>query len=111
MHLRRPHLILSQLLEFFEDDSIRITQENPDTKLLVVPNPATEFLFLEFSSADHGFERLDLYDRTGRMVKWEDLDPAKQVCFLDISHLPTGSFILRIHSSSASLTRQIIVMN
>jgi hypothetical protein len=73
----------------------------------IYPNPASETVTIEINQ-DTDFERVQLTDLTGRIVKeWDWTNSTKMT--LDISEIPSGYFILRMKSQHMEWSRKLLI--
>lgn len=75
----------------------------------VSPNPASDILTVKYTAYTEGDTQLDMMDMTGRLVltkKIEHLNSIEKTLDLDISHLQSGIYILKMGSSIKKLVLQ-----
>jgi hypothetical protein len=90
--------------------------ETPDYKdvnrkhFLLYPNPARDFISLEYKSSINETLRLEILDPAGRMILSEHLlnSSGEQYYRTDISGLAPGFYICRISGNSISMTSKFI---
>lgn len=70
------------------------------------PNPARDFVNIHFS---HGEGDLSLYDASGRKVASQLV--RSQDTSLDVSHLPSGNYILSIEQNFTKFVTMLVVKN
>jgi hypothetical protein len=85
---------------------IGIAENDPRDVVKVYPNPAVSFLMVE-SGDLHEQLVLGLYDLQGRQVMEQAVVPGQGI---DISGMPTGLYIYRVHSSSRYISQGKIVI-
>jgi len=68
------------------------TQEN---SVKIYPNPSADFIFIK---GDSPFERYDIYDLSGRIVRSENLINNE----INVKNLAAGKYILGLHSAKTS---------
>ena len=62
--------------------------------LTIYPNPATETIAFQFPSEVQGEVQIELYDLTGKVLEKRAISPTTS---LNISHLPTGIYVLKAY--------------
>jgi len=78
-----------------------------------IPNPCSRRAVIPFSLAHSGFVRITLHSHEGRFVRDlldERREPGDQSLTIDVSDLPAGTYIYRLHFDRAELSRSIIVV-
>ena len=88
---------------FFIVNNLAIGQPS-DIGVSIVPNPATDAVTV---SADGTLLALELRDLLGRTVLTQQ--PASTKTTLDVSTLPAGTYILRLHTPQGVATKKLIV--
>ena len=73
----------------------------------VYPNPATDKIFIESSSFNNTKEQsISLYNLYGQLILQQTM-PMANIC-IDISQLPSGTYMLKINDDKKSLVRKIV---
>ncbi|MBR0169237.1 MAG: T9SS type A sorting domain-containing protein, partial [Bacteroidales bacterium] len=70
----------------------------------VMPNPATERVQVLSS---FGLSRVEVFNAAGRKVM--DLKAEGMKATLDVSKLPSGAYLLRIHTPQGVTTKKLVV--
>lgn len=70
--------------------------------LTVFPNPMRTSIFIE--PGDNGFNRVALFDINGAMIKNDE----SQVREIDMSHLPKGTYFLKIYGEHGEVHKKIV---
>ena len=76
-----------------------------EPQLLVYPNPAPEFVFIQLDT-DHNWN-IALYDMNGRLV--ENRSNLRGLVKVDVNHLPNGVYTLNAQSNEMSYSSQLVV--
>jgi hypothetical protein len=86
---------------FLFDSSTGI-EEIPSVKLTVYPNPATDYLYIK---SEYPVEKVELYRLTGQLaaVKSDFTDK------IDVSALPAGCYLVRVHVNHTVFTQKVFV--
>lgn len=79
------------------------TQETFGVKLF--PNPAAEWLQIDFDHSKQPIEEVDIYDRQGRLVLHSNQRDATQQ-LINIQSLTTGNYYLHIHTNGGKAILQ-----
>ncbi len=87
----------------FEVLGTGIAQHDPSSMVSVYPNPSAGELFVRLGS--HGTGRVTILDLTGRVIAES---AAGSLLKLDISHLPAGSYNVRVISEGAAQYFRVI---
>lgn len=78
-----------------------------DDPLMVYPNPASDRVFIHFESKSINFEKVELYNAYGQLVKVVDVNSA--VMEIPVSTLATGTYIAKIFTEQGIVgTRPVI---
>ncbi|SHJ60880.1 Por secretion system C-terminal sorting domain-containing protein [Reichenbachiella agariperforans] len=85
-------------------NSPAITQEKQAFTLY--PNPTTHHLQVNQSGMD--IEWMEILDLTGKSYQQLQWTPASNGITLDLSHLPNGVYMLRLHTAQKSYTQRFI---
>ena len=88
---------------FFIVNNLAIGQPS-DMGVSIVPNPATDAVTV---SADATLLTLELRDLLGRTILTQQ--PASTKTTVDVSTLPAGTYILRLHTPQGIATKKLIV--
>lgn len=73
------------------------------------PNPASSEVILESRMLAQGITTLQVADMQGRFMSVDSSRPSSTSVRLNINHLPTGDYILRVETGQGSLTKRILV--
>jgi len=93
----------------WEKDVYTLESENQSetASLKVYPNPVTDFIGLK-THLEGDFD-LQILDMQGKIVLSEKLFlQAENSLQLDLKHLPSGQYVLRLNNGSQQLTQKII---
>lgn len=78
-----------------------------DDPLMVYPNPASDRVFIHFESKSINFEKVELYNAYGQLVKVVDVNSA--VMEIPVSTLATGTYFAKIFTEQGIVgTRPVI---
>ena len=75
---------------------------------VIFPNPASRNLYVEFPTK-HRFERLEIYDCSGRMVYQSSISPNDSVITVQCEELETGIYFVRMRSNESIVTKRLAV--
>lgn len=95
--------------------SIKLSEINLDelsneTYVAVYPNPTIDKLIIDWSRNDIDIPSIEIYTINGRNVLEEKLQPTNErKAEIDVSYLPSGTFILKIKTHSTVIYKQLIV--
>lgn len=79
----------------------------PKNAMNLFPNPATNQLFMEGSSADKSTIRL--VDIQGRVVKEQQLTPFEGIVPIDISNMPAGFYFVHWQTNTGLVTKKVVL--
>ena len=84
--------------------------ENANNPLLY-PNPASEFVFLNFNSATEGLVNLQIVNSIGQLVKQQAVNiiNGPNLLKIDVNDIRPGMYILRINKGELNLTRKFVI--
>lgn len=93
----------TRYLSFQVSSPNSISQQELKNNATIVPNPATDIISVE---SEEIIQELLLYNLNGKIVK--QIFPANAAATLNISELPSGSYILQIITLESSISKKII---
>ncbi len=79
-------------------------------KLSIYPNPANDFLQVNYEGLENSTGQLVLVDLLGRTFLQKDLQRANDNLQLDIANIPFGVYMVRIDSENYSTVERIVIM-
>jgi hypothetical protein len=81
------------------------------TDPLLYPNPASEFVYLNFNSATEGLVNIQIVNSLGQLVKQRPVNTIKgQNQFkIQVADIRPGMYILRINKGDLKLTRKFVI--
>ncbi len=74
------------------------------------PNPASDFIALQFNGLNRVELTLALYDITGKLVEQGRLLPGQTIAYFDIQKLYQGEYLLSISSGTQTDVRKIMIL-
>ena len=81
-----------------------------NTRPLIYPNPVSgDELFIRFKQQPQGAFRLDFYNVLGNLISATNYESSHGTVNVDISNIPTGVVILRIHTTKGVYTQKLYV--
>lgn len=104
----RPYYFKSQLIDFFDNDSLRVSELSDQPSFISFPNPTRDQVSIEFREANKHYYNYSVFDLYGRLAISGKLELKKKVYTLDLSSLPGGSYILLVQSDKKILSRKIL---
>lgn len=95
-----PGVIRADELRRAEQGKRSETTREPLAPVTILPNPASETVFVRFTMADAGTARLRLYDLAGRLVYERDVQRAegRQSMRVAVSDLAPGTYVYRLET-------------
>lgn len=80
------------------------------TTINLFPNPASDFIYVEYATDSQTSVRIELFDLAGHLIVNSFDLPAQQIdnFFIDISALPAGAYILNLIQGDKRSTRKFI---
>ena len=101
------------IAQVFKDQSLAsIGEQHSFGEVKVYPNPAPEFVEVEFSLAKQEYLSFELFDISGKSVLLllrERVKPGINKFSFSVSDLPAGMYVLRIHGSDINLSTKKII--
>jgi hypothetical protein len=84
--------------------------ENPNNKFLY-PNPASEFVYLNFNSATEGLVNIQIVNSIGQLIKQLPVNTIKgpNQIKIQVADIRPGMYILIINKGDLNLTRKFII--
>ncbi len=77
--------------------------------ILVYPNPATDLLTVETKDAGLGLTGVSLFNAQGQLVLQRRLDNVSGKTQVNVSHLPTGIYLVQIATSDGVVARKVVI--
>ncbi|MEL7120226.1 MAG: T9SS type A sorting domain-containing protein, partial [Bacteroidota bacterium] len=87
-----------------------ITELQSVDRLNIYPNPANNYIQIEYEGLVNAFGQLQLTDLTGRTLLNVELEQANDRRELDITNVPEGVYFVRINSERQTTSQKIIIM-
>jgi uncharacterized repeat protein (TIGR02543 family) len=80
--------------------------------MVFYPNPAKDFIFIEFQENLIGDHTLEIYNLSGNMIRTEILKAGRSNYEFNTSALPAGIYLFKImHNRNTLITSRIMIMN
>lgn len=79
--------------------------------LNVFPNPTANTLTINFDLAKREQVNIQLYTLTGQLVSFvanQSMAPGKQFFNIDMSNIPNGYYLLKLHAGNMEMTKKVI---
>ena len=89
---------------FYSEKTISGIPENPDSPIIIYPNPANDYIIVETGIS--ATSKLELFDIQGRKVFSRDISGNKQI---SVSQLKTGLYLYRVTSSNKFHNGKLII--
>jgi hypothetical protein len=99
----------------FESEDIQLDAlsqlEEADAWLYVqlFPNPAHQFVSISWQSLSIVVQRLEIFSISGQRVVEQAIDNQADNVIVDTSSLPSGMYMVRLHSGKGQLTQKLII--
>jgi hypothetical protein len=96
-----------------EDYTVNITtsgvglSENDLSAITIYPNPSSDFLNIDLSSANEEVQSIFLVDITGKLIQTIDVRENTYVS-LNVSSLASGFYHVKISSAFNTIVRQVV---
>ena len=80
-------------------------------KQLLYPNPASEFVYLNFNSDTEGLVNIQIVNSIGQLVKQHPLNIIKghNQVKIQVSDIKSGMYLLRINKGELNMTRKFVI--
>lgn len=105
--------LINDTVSYFTTGTTNINKLNqPVTSLLVFPNPANDFVKLNYISANSGKLIFTLIDLTGREVKRGEIETSSnlsQEYELDLSDIVPGIYFIRVTEGTLSKSQKVVI--
>lgn len=99
----------NQSLTCYSDTSLRDFRTNDNNEIVIYPNPSLgSYIYVE-SRDNIQDASITLYDIFGRVLQTTPPRLLNSRLQLNVAHLPTGKYILKVTGKNESLTKQIII--
>ena len=86
-------------------DSGGATLSNPEIESMqeisIYPNPASEYINI---ATNQSLNKIELFDLLGKQVL-----STRETKQIQITHLPTGLYVLKVHAEKGTLTKKIVI--
>ncbi len=84
----------------------------PTKQLTLYPNPAYQWLTLEFDASDNSLHRFELYDMTGHRLLMEDrVKPGRNRFQMNIAGLSPGAYIVKVNTDAGPVGQKKFVVH
>jgi hypothetical protein len=99
------------------DQTVSVTQDASNLSvgepgvaaIRLFPNPAHGFCRVTDETGRHRFSSISVADLTGREIM-QKMCPGESTFLWDISDLPPGTYLVKVHGSFGSLARKLIIV-
>ena len=100
----------SELTEFTEGN-VNVEKLNSSTDLLLFPNPAQDFLNLNFIGDENSLAEVTMMDLMGKVIEVKSINTLDGLNSVEMStsHLENGIYILRLTQNDESYVRKFVV--
>ncbi len=100
----------SELTEFTEGN-VNVEKVNSSTDLLLFPNPAQDFLNLNFIGDENSLAKVTMMDLMGKVIEVKSINAVDGLNSVEMStsHLENGIYILRLTQNDESYIRKFVV--
>ncbi len=75
----------------------------------VFPNPTADFIAVQIPGLNRNATTIELLDLSGRVIKSSSINPGSTISWVDIRTLYSGSYVVRIVSGSAVISKPVVV--
>ncbi len=87
-----------------------VAHHRTDSRIRIMPNPSSKKVRIQVSDKIHRSEtQLLIYDQTGKQVLQKELSKEVRKVWIDVSDLPTGTYLLRMEGNGKSFLRKLVV--
>jgi hypothetical protein len=78
---------------------------------MLYPNPASEFIYLNFKSDIEGMSNMQILNSIGQLVKQHPVNTIKghNQFKIQVADISPGMYILRINKGDLNLTRKFVI--
>lgn len=80
-----------------------------ESTIRVYPNPAKEFLKIDFTSIKYQNLSTTLYDMSGRLVLTREYSTYNSDLVLNTSNLPNGVYILKVKTDKGEFSKKVLI--
>jgi len=82
--------------------------ENDAMTFKILPNPATDFVFVEFK-IPHSFSSYQITDLQGTMLLSGQMEAGSDICTIDVSTLQRGVYLFTFSSANQRATVKVVI--
>jgi hypothetical protein len=86
-----------------------INENRTDDGITVYPNPANDFVNIDFNEFDRKYDQIKLLDILGKCIFSSNVSDQQKTLCLPLTNLREGIYILQIQSGSGILNKKLIV--
>ncbi|MFO7923564.1 MAG: T9SS type A sorting domain-containing protein [Bacteroidales bacterium] len=93
---------------FQQPDFMVVSAENiimPDFNVKVFPNPATDFIRVEWETPDQTEIHVELYDLVGRRISQEKSDNSVNHIQMDLQSFQRSAYLLKVYSKDGKFSK------
>ena len=87
---------------------VGFSQNNFENNISVYPNPAVDFINIDFKSIRNNQVKIELIDNAGKSVLNKILDVNNDIHAIDISQLTSGFYYLQISNGRYILRKKVV---
>jgi len=84
---------------------------NNTSRMLIAPNPASDYTILEFETAGEGPVRINLFNSTGKLIQSKDLGTLNAGIYreeIQLNELPEGTYFIKTYLNGKSEAMNLI---
>ena len=104
---KNPKIIVNQ--GFQQRPIFPIVIDNPDYKIVVYPNPTSQFIYVFVKSFNENSKAYcKLFNLNGKLLYSTDFVQNNQI--IDMEHFPSGAYLLQIEDAFAVVSHSVIII-
>ncbi|MFM2267708.1 MAG: hypothetical protein RL757_1149, partial [Bacteroidota bacterium] len=78
-------------------------------KINVFPNPSADLIAIQMGDLVREDYKIELFDVLGKMVKSTQINKGSTIAYFDTQDLYAGTYLVKISSGNAQITRKVVV--
>jgi len=86
-----------------------VDEDVEDKLVTVYPNPAKDFLNIDYSFLDGSIEKVSLLSIDGRVVLVKDMSNSQRECRIYVGAVAEGLYVLRLHTQRGIITKKLLI--
>lgn len=98
---------LDQTGKFTYSKALHLLYQPDRKEVMIAPNPVTDNLYI-IGGAGNKLVRMELYDASGKLILFRQLNEGQQVYSIDIAGLPKGMYVVKVFDEKKQTSHRVL---